>query len=83
MPSRDPTPDPQSPQIMDENKSPFYADNLAGRDADDLNGIDSEDDLEESLLKHSVNGYLFCSGPMAEMQQGDRWVEVVAEMPKS
>ncbi|GAB4814065.1 hypothetical protein N2152v2_001111 [Parachlorella kessleri] len=58
--------------IMDENKSPFYSDNLAGRSADDLNGIDSEEDLEESLLKHSVNGYLFCSGPMAEMQQGDR-----------
>jgi hypothetical protein len=60
-------------QILNENQSPFLEDNLGGRTAEELK-LGSPEELEESLLKHSVNGYLYCSGPAPEMRQGDRRV---------
>lgn len=57
--------------VMNENESPFLEENLGGRSVEEL-GLESEEELEESLLKHVVNGFLYCTGPTATMQQGDR-----------
>ena len=60
-------------QIIDEYASPYFEENLGGRDAASL-GV-SETELEESLLKHAINGYVFCNGPGLNMTQGEkvRW----------
>ena len=60
-------------QIIDENASPYLDANLNGRDAAALGMTDEL--LDESLLKHAINGYLFCNVPKLEMTQGEniRW----------
>lgn len=60
-------------QILDENVSPFYSTNVNAT-YEEL-GLESKYALEESLLKHAVNGYVFCNSPDLNMTQGEkvRW----------
>ena len=60
-------------QVIDEGASPLLAQNMQGRTAQDL-GI-NEEQLQESLQKHVVNGYVFCNLPGLNITQGDlvRW----------
>ena len=61
-------------QIFNENVSPFYEENLGSRTYSSV-GLDSEQALEESLMKHTVNGYIFCNVPGINMTLGEnvRW----------
>lgn len=58
--------------VMDENVSPYLAENVR-RFAGDPAGVDPEDDdFVESNLKHVINGYLFGSLPLMTMSRGER-----------
>lgn len=61
-------------QILDENVSPYFNENMGNNTYEDL-GLESKAALEESLLKHSINGYVFCNIPALNMTQGEhvRW----------
>ncbi|KAL4520840.1 hypothetical protein Ndes2437A_g04801 [Nannochloris sp. 'desiccata'] len=61
-------------QILDENVSPFYDVNLGYHTFESL-GLESEYAVEESLLKHAINGYVFCNIPGLNMTQNEqvRW----------
>jgi len=48
--------------VMDENKSNYLDDNIAG--LSDAQGVDPDDeDFQESNLMHSINGYVYGNGP--------------------
>lgn len=57
-------------QIFDEEASALYDANSMGRTATDV-GLANDTMLSNSLLKHSINGYLFCNTPGIEMTQGE------------
>jgi FtsP/CotA-like multicopper oxidase with cupredoxin domain len=61
-------------QIQNENVSPYYDVNLGNKTYESL-GLESEYALEESLLKHVINGYVFCNAPGLNMTQNEkvRW----------
>jgi hypothetical protein len=47
-------------QILNENSSPLLANSLAARGLNGTAGL-SPDDFQESNMKHSMNGLLFCN----------------------
>lgn len=60
--------------ILDENVSPYYETNLQIYNNSAVAQL-QDSDLHESLLKHSINGLVFCNVPALEMTIGEavRW----------
>jgi hypothetical protein len=58
-------------QVFNENKSPFYEENMAAADPASLKAL-SEDDLIEANTKYSINGFLWCNVPAVNMTVGDK-----------
>lgn len=58
---------------MNETASPLLKETLRAVSAP-LNGTLglSQDDWEESNLKHGINGYLYCNMPGLTAEEGDR-----------
>eukprot|EP00775_Hariotina_reticulata_P011260 gene11260-11409_t len=57
-------------QVFNEKNSPFYESNSANA-AKQLANM-SETDVDESNLKYTVNGYIYCNLPGLNMTVGDR-----------
>ena len=56
-------------QVIDENVSPLLPETLAAVDRNSTAGL-SPDDFNESNLKHSINGFIFCNTPGFDMTLG-------------
>ena len=57
-------------QVINEGASPLFAANLGRRSLEQL-GFANDEELDESLLKHAINGYLYCNTPNLTMRQGE------------
>jgi FtsP/CotA-like multicopper oxidase with cupredoxin domain len=57
--------------VMDENKSPYLLHNLYTYAQQPYPDVD-DDDLNESNLMHSINGYVFGNQPMLQLKKGER-----------
>jgi hypothetical protein len=60
-------------QIIKEGASPYNELNLGNRTLEELDLAD-EAELEESGLKHAVNGYVYCNLPGIDLVQGTKYV---------
>jgi hephaestin len=56
-------------QVINENVSPLLPETLAALDMNGTAGL-SPDDFNESNLKHSINGFIFCNTPGLDMTLG-------------
>jgi hephaestin len=56
-------------QVINENVSPLLPETLAALDVNGTAGL-SPDDFNESNLKHSINGFIFCNTPSLHMNLG-------------
>ena len=54
-------------EVDDENQSPLLEANLRGIAADP-----EDEDFAESNLMHSINGYVYGNGPVAQLKKGER-----------
>ncbi|MFN8123314.1 MAG: multicopper oxidase domain-containing protein [Thermoleophilia bacterium] len=62
--------------VMDENQSPFLEDELRGlRPRGPRERLRDDEDFGESNLMHSINGYVYGTGPMVTLRRGAhvRW----------
>jgi hypothetical protein len=57
--------------VMNENKSPYFEQNLH-RFARPPHPDTGDEDFTESNLKHSINGYVYGNMPMITMRKGER-----------
>jgi hephaestin len=58
--------------VFNENKSPYYDENMAAAPLEALQAL-SEDDLLEANTKYSINGFLWCNTPGMNFRIGERW----------
>ena len=58
--------------VMNENESPYLAQNIARAGWDPITFNRSDDEFFESNLKHAINGYIFGNLPGLKMTSGER-----------